>query len=205
MERLKLFEHWTQDKNLYKVAGSESPVIGEPVFTDQESNYEAIQQKINDSLAGYEKHMELAETKTKEWLVDANKGSTQWIMDSQKNRQFAFVLLMTAAKFMKDFNALYKDLREDLLSTDHVKVAKAILKLREIYPYELIRDAGKLKRLRRMKFDAPFFDSVLKWTESIRRVYDQMMNGSKILGKTQKQIAGARKQSINQRMRWGGF
>lgn len=216
MNHVKLFDDWKLNEayrsdthNLYKVAQSKEPIMGPPVFIkqaveDNQKHYKATQDKIDDCLKGYDAHMIAAEQKHKEWMEKATKKyEIEWYTKSEKNRKFAHDILKRSAVFFKKFNELYDKKESDLINTDHVKVAKAIIELNEIYPYDLIRDAGQLKRTQKMKFDADFINTILKWTNFITSRYDALTNGAKILGKTEKQLIGARKQSANMRMRWG--
>ena len=216
MNHVKLFEDWKLEEdsstnNLYKVARSTKPIIGAPVFTrqfieDNQKNYTSTQEKIDDSLKGYDAHMIEAEKRQKEWLEKATKKyQIDWYTKTEKNRKFAYDILKRSAEFFKKFNELYNKKEDDLLSTDHVEVAKAIIELQAIYPYNLINDAGQLKRTKNMKFDGDFLKSVLKWTNFIIARYATLTSASKILGKTEKQIDAARKQSANMRMRWGMY
>ena len=154
--------------------------------------------------------MKDAEEKDRGWREAAKgrkdeKGSIAWYDSAAKVRNLAMKIVKDSAKFMQEYNQKFDQVKDDMMGKDHVKVAKAIIALQEIYPYNLITEAGKLKRMRRMKFDTQFVNDVLKWTESIRRAYEKLEDASKFLGKTEKQILGARKQSLNQRMRWGMY
>jgi hypothetical protein len=104
---------------------------------------------------------------------------------------------------MEEFNKTYDSLKEDLFNEDHVKVAKAIIKLNEIKPNTLIKDAGVIKRMNYIKLDSEFIKSVLKWVNSISQIYDVMDEAAKTLGKSKKQVEAARKQSFFQKVRWG--
>lgn len=214
MKYVKLLEQFEQDlleyrspnHNLYKVANSNTEVKGKAIFTDNSANYDKTMKKIDDDLKSYEKHMEEAKEKMKEWRSEtAKKGDLDWYAKAEKTREEAYSIVKKAAEFMKEFNSLYKELIPDLTGTDHNKVGKAIAKLLDIYPYELINQAGKLKRLKKMKYDSQFVNDVLKWTNSIMNRYEVLKQGGKYLGKSDSQIEGMRKQSAMMRARWGEF
>lgn len=214
MKYVKLYESFVDDlneyrsenANLYTVRASEKPVIGKPVFTDDSKDYDKTQAKIDADLKSYQKHMDEAKEKMKEWREKTKlKGDHDWYDRAEKARELAFKVVNDAAKFMKEFNEKYKELKDDLIGEDHVKVAKAIYELQDIYPYKLIEEAGKLKRMKHMKYDAQFMKDCLKWTNAIMNRYEVLKAGGKVLGKTDAQIEGMRKQSRNMRMRWGMF
>jgi hypothetical protein len=56
-----------------------------------------------------------------------------------------------------------------------------------------------------MKIDSKFILDVIKWTDSIMQIYNSFDEAGKLLGKSEKQIEGARKQSLSQKMRWGMY
>jgi uncharacterized protein YukE len=120
-------------------------------------------------------------------------------------RKKLYNILERCAEFLKQYNELYSTLIEDFTSTDHVRVAKAIMKMDEIYPWQLIKDMGALKNTRKMKFDVQFFESVSKWVQQITNLYDTLTEAGKMLGKTKAQIDGARKLSNAMKSRWGEF
>jgi uncharacterized coiled-coil DUF342 family protein len=201
--------------NVYKVAASKTPIIGEQIFTDHGSSIfqsrflpKSVEDgivKINHNLDSYKAHMLAGEEKTKEWLQNANKGTTEWILKCDTFRKKLYNILERCAEFLKQYNELYSTLIEDFTSTDHVRVAKAIMKMDEIYPWQLIKDMGALKNTRKMKFDVQFFESVSKWVQQITNLYDTLTEAGKMLGKTKAQIDGARKLSNAMKSRWGEF
>ena len=150
--------------------------------------------------------MEEAKVKMKEWREKTKlKGDLDWYNRAEKARELAFKVVNDAAKFMKEFNEKYKELKDDLTGEDHVKVAKVIYDLLDIYPNKLIQDAGMVKRMKRMKYDSQFIEDCLKWTNAIVNRYEVLKAGGKVLGKTDAQIQGMRKQAANMRARWGMF
>ncbi len=201
--------YYSKNHNLEKVMNSSEPISGPSIFHEDEAQrLYAVRRKLRDNLAGYEKHVADAEAKDRAWRAAAagrrdERGKLQWYDAAAKTRNLALKIVKDSAAFMEKFNDLYDSLKEDLIGTDHVKVAKAIHTLQSIYPSSLINEAGKLKRLKRMKLDSEFISSVLKWTESISKIYDSFEEAGKLLGKSEKQIEGAKKQSLSQRMRWG--
>lgn len=204
-----LNEAYYKNHNLHKVMASAKPVIGPPVFQAEEAqSVYAVRRKIQDNLINYEKHVAERTAKDRELRAAAagqkgEKGMLDLYNVGAKSRDLAFKIVKDSAAFMVKFNNLYDSLKEDLTGTDHVKVAKAIYELLQIYPHELINEAGRLKRLRSLKLDAQFISDVLKWTNSISKIYETLDEAGKVLGKSEKQIEAARKQSIAQRMRWG--
>lgn len=201
--------------NVYKIARSETPIIGEQLFTDHGSTIfqsrflpktveEGIE-KINNNINSYKSHMLLADEKTKEWLETANKGSRDWILKCDVYRKKAFNILERCGEFLKQYNELYRSLMEDFTGTDHVKIAKAIMKMDEIYPWQLIKDAGTLKTISKMKFDTLFFESVFRWIQQITNLYDNFTAAGKMLGKSKAQIDGAKKLSAAMKSRWGEY
>jgi hypothetical protein len=214
----KSFSEWelsegyrSKNHNLYKVADSKDPITGKPIFQESDlQNFYAIRRKIQDNLEGFEKHMEMMEVKDKAWREKVKgqrgeKGDLAWYDTAKKTRELAIKVVRDSAKFMIEFNETYDKLKADLLGSDHVKVANAIVSLLEIYPQSLINEAGKLKRLKRMQADSQFVKDSIKWSESIRNMYENLEEAGKMLGKTDKQIEAARKQSAMQRMRWGMY
>jgi hypothetical protein len=199
--------YYNKDYNLFKVARSQTPVVGKPVFTDAENqSFFSVRRKMMDSLKSYDEHMKTAEEKMGKFLAASKtKGDTERLLKANATRGKAYDILLRASDFMNTFNELYDSLKGDLMSEDHVKVANAILQLREIRPYKLIEEAGTLKRIRLINLDAQFVKSVLKWVDSITGMYETLEDAGKLLGKTDKQIEGARKQAMSQRMRWGMF
>lgn len=196
--------------NLYKVMSSKTPVIGEPVFTDSGGRLKEVESKLKSNIIGYKDHMDRMVVKDMGWRENAQgardvKGKIQWYDKAKKTREFAFKIVNDAQKFMLKYNKLYDKLKGDLTSTDHRKVAQAIDELFKIYPEELIQESGKLKRLSRMKADTPFVEDVIKWTESIKNIFDTVYQGSKVLGKSEKQIKAMKKQSSAMSMRWGRY
>lgn len=203
--------YYSKNHNIRKVMNSTESVTGPPIFHENETKgVYAVRRKLRDSLANYEKHVADTTAKDREWRAAAagqkgEKGNIQWYDAAAKARNLALKIVKDSSSFMEKFNNLYDSLKEDLLGTDHVKVAKAIYTLQGIYPSSLINEAGKLKRLKRMKIDAQFISDVLKWTDSISKIYDSFEEAGKLLGKSEKQIEGARKQSLSQKMRWGAY
>lgn len=197
--------------NLWKVRDSDEPVIGPQIFTPNEfQNLIEVQKKLDDNLKGYEEHMKIADEKQKEWIAKlegkkGTKSTLDWYQQADKTRKLAFDIVKKASEFMKKHNELYDSLKEDFTSTDHIRVASAISKMLQIYPYALITEAGKLKRMKRMKFDTEFITSVIKWTNSIMNRKNMLEDASKLLGKSEKQIEGAKKQAAAQRARWGMY
>jgi hypothetical protein len=203
--------YYSKNHNIRKVMNSTEPVTGAPIFQENETqSIYAVRRKLQDSLADYEKHVADATVKDREWRADAigqkgEKGNIQWYDAASKARNLALKIVKESATFMEKFNNLYDSLKGDLLGTDHIKVAKAIYTLQGIYPHSLINEAGKLKRLKRMKIDSKFILDVIKWTDSIMQIYNSFDEAGKLLGKSEKQIEGARKQSLSQKMRWGMY
>jgi hypothetical protein len=199
--------YYSKNHNLFKIANSETPITGKPVFTDTENqSFFTVRRKMMDNLSSYDEHMKTAEEKMGKYIEDAKtKGEREHLLKANNTRGKAYDIVQRAAAFMEKFNELYDSLKEDLMSEDHIKVAQAILKLREIRPHKLIEEAGTLKRIRLIKLDSYFVKSVLGWVDSISRIYDTFEEAGKLLGKTDKQIEGARKQAASQRMRWGMY
>lgn len=217
MPHIKLFEDFVNERyyspnhNLYKVANSSEPVMGPQIFTpDEFQNFDEVQKKLETSLEGYKEHMKIASEKMKGFREAATgqkgeKGNLAWYDQADKTRNLAFEVVTKAADYMTKHNKLYDSLKKDLMSEDHVKVAKAITAVLETYPNDLITAAGKLKRMKTMKLDGDFVKAVIKWTNSIMRRKDMLEEAAKMLGKTAKQIEGARKQAAAQRARWGSY
>jgi hypothetical protein len=215
---LKSFDQWeisegyrSKNHNLYKVADSKEPISGKPIFQENDlQNLYAVRRKVQDNLESFEKHMEMMEVKDKAWREKVKgqrgeKGDLAWYDTAKKTRELAMKTVRDSAEFMVKFNETYDKLKEDLLGSDHVKVANAIVSLLEIYPQSLINEAGKLKRLKRMQLDSQFVKDSIRWSDSIKNMYENLEDAGKLLGKTDKQIEGARKQSAMQRMRWGMY
>ena len=201
--------YYSKNHNILKVMSSTTPVIGSPIFSaDEAQSVYAVRRKIQDNLVNYEKHVADRAIRDRELRAAAagqkgEKGKLDMYDVGAKTRDLAIKIVRESAAFMTKFNDLYDKLKDDLIGTDHVKTAKAIYELLQIYPHSLINEAGKLKRMRRLKLDEQFISDVLKWTNSITKIYDTFNEAGKLLGKSEKQIEGARKQSIAQRMRWG--
>ena len=201
--------YYSKNHNLHKIANSEPHVQGKPVFYENDlQNFYVIRRKIGESLVNYRKHVNDVAVKDREWRAEASgkrdeKGTLQWLDTATKTRNLALNIVEDSAKFMIKFNEEYDSVKEAILGSDHTEVAKSIRKLQDIYPFSLINEAGKLKRMKRMKIDTQFVLDTLKWTESIKRMYDNLEEAGKLLGKTDKQIEGARKQSMAQKARWG--
>jgi hypothetical protein len=215
MNHIETFDSWineayySKNSNLYKIASSETPIESTAIFHDKDTqNFYAIRRSLDDKLANYRTHIKDMNAKDADWRKAAagkrdEKSTLQWYDAASKTRNLALNIVEDSAQFIQNFNAKYNSVKKSLLGTDHVEIAKSILDLKEIYPNELINEAGKLKRMKKMKADAQFISDVLKWTESIKQIYNTFEEAGKLLGKTDKQIAGARKQSAAQRMRWG--
>jgi hypothetical protein len=201
--------YYSKNHNILKVMASTEPVIGSPIFhEDDTQSFYGIRRKIQDNLASYEKHVAERDAKDREMRAAiagqrGEKGTLELYDAGTKSRNLALKIVKDSAAFMVKFNDLFDSLKVDLFGTDHVKVAKAIYALQKIYPHSLINEAGKLKRLKRLKLDVQFISDVLKWTSSISKIYDSLDEAGKLLGKSEKQIEGARKNSISQKMRWG--
>jgi phenolic acid decarboxylase len=203
--------YYSKNHNLHKIAKADPHVQGKPIFYENDlQNFYSIRRKIAENLIDYKKHVADVAIKDREWRANAvgkrdEKGSIQWLDTASKTRNLALKIVEDAADFMIKFNKEYDDVKESILGSDHTEVANSILKLQDIYPSALITEAGKLKRMKRMKIDSSFVLNVLKWTESIKRIYDNLEDAGKLLGKTDKQIEGARKQSMAQKSRWGMY
>jgi hypothetical protein len=197
--------YYNKNYNLWKVAKSTTPILGEPVFvSDDQQNFFGIRRKLQDNLKGYQQHMDTASAKMKDHIAKSTtKGERDNLEKANQVREKAFDIVNRSAKFMEEFNKTYDSLKEDLFNEDHVKVAKAIIKLNEIKPNTLIKDAGVIKRMNYIKLDSEFIKSVLKWVNSISQIYDVMDEAAKTLGKSKKQVEAARKQSFFQKVRWG--
>jgi len=199
--------YYSQNHNLYKVANSPTPILGKPIFTESDNqSFFATRRKLVDSLKSYDEHMKSAQEKMEKFIENAKtKYDKDRLIKANDTRNKAYDIVKRASEFMNEFNKLYDSLKNDLMSKDHVKVANAILELKEIKPSELIKDAGIVKRIRTIKLDSEFLKSVFLWVDSISDMYQMLDEAGKILGKSDKQIEGARKQSSSQRMRWGMF
>jgi hypothetical protein len=197
--------YYSKNHNLWKVAGSSTPIMGVPIFTpDDQQNFFSIRRTMEEKLKGYQQHVETSEPKMADYIAKATtKGERERLQKANELRKKAFDIVQRAAAFMIEFNELYDSLKEDLFGKDHTAVANAIIKLNEIQPHGLIKEAGVLKRMNVIRMDSEFVKSVLKWVDSISRIYETFDEAGKVLGKTEKQIEGARKQSFSQRMRWG--
>jgi hypothetical protein len=148
--------------------------------------------------------MEDAAKKMEGFLANSKtKTDTEMLNKANAAREKAYEIVKNSAEFMHTFNDLYDKLKPALFNEDHVKVANAIIKLNDIRPHELIKEAGILKRIRTIKLDSEFIKSVLKWVNAIVGIYEMLDEAGKMLGKSDKQIEGARKQAASQRMRWG--
>ena len=80
------------------------------------------------------------------------KADTEMLNKANAAREKAYEIVKNSAEFMHTFNDLYDKLKPALFNEDHVKVANAIIKLNDIRPHELIKEAGILKRIRTIKY-----------------------------------------------------
>lgn len=122
----------------------------------------------------------------------------------EANLDFAIELYKDAIDFMDKYNKLYNTLKDDMVSDDHELICTAAQKLAEIYPWKLVEDNGKLKTrtTRYWKADALILRGAISQVEGIRQMYNNIEAGTKLLGKSEKQVQGMKKQSIMQSVRW---
>lgn len=193
-------------RNMYKQFRDGETVTGDPVFSfsgnDLMSSYENLQ-KNYDSL---QKFVQETEEQTKKWLANATTvADRNWISTAEKNRYFVLETVDAAKKFMEAFNKKLDKLRPILEGTDHTKISNALIQLYSIYPGNVISNFGKIKRMKRMKYDSDFYRTAMLWGQSIQQIYDKLDEIGKMLGKTQKQVSGSKRRSATMKSKWGGY
>lgn len=216
-----IFEYHNEMSNVWKVAASKTPIEGPAVFTDAGKTIKEATEKLEKNFKSYEETYDKILKETKEIFKEMSKetfkdGKQKYSEESIAKREkeaikpleLAMKVLKDSKKFMDDFNSLYDKLKDDLCGTDHVKVAKAIMEFKDkdMYPYELTKNMGTLKSFNiQDKEIKKFVNFAIQWPEEIVRNYKGMVEQGKLLGKTEKQIAGRQKSSLAMKMRWGGF
>ena len=189
--------------------GLNEAVINRSVFTDSGSTFENSKTKIENELQQAKELKIKNDELALEWFNKSKrtKGDTTAFEKRNKDREIMVSWLEQASNFMSEFNTVYSNIKDKLISENPDDIKIAASELKHIYPYDLIKALGiiKIRSKRRYKIDSPLLLFCTNWGDAIINRYDILKDGLKNIGKSDNQINARSKQASNMRQRWGSY
>ena len=147
----------------------------------------------------------------KEKITETAKGQLAILEQQNKFAELAIKVFEDATMQMIEHNKVYNKYKEDILSTDHIRIYEGIYQLSKLKGNKpmLTTEVGMLKKACKKSgykmIHGPLFKRAVQQANVFLSVFDTITEIGKCLGKTESQVAGARKRSFAMKLAWGSF
>lgn len=192
----------------------------EPIFTEKNITIvskvtvdSSLQKMLNTANEYYQAYLKDKEARMQRFIEKkgSSKAVLQWIDSLNKKTERAYNLIQTYIKYANEYNKVFQEYKDVLLSSDHHQVREALQKLHsagwdnETTNYYEVSGAYKaLVQIKsNWKAEQPLIDIAAKCFKVAQSNRANLEYAQKLLFKSPAQMQGAKKNSAAMRARWG--